>query len=299
MIVSTVLFITALTKVVLAGVSSSGVKGTVYYDGTGSCGREGDVDQGQDESMTQIRESVGACGYSVNSSGGDNRLVAFDASTMTGHQAEYCGREIQVMKPDGTPFEFSEGKLFIGESCPACAGGVRLDLSAKALVELMGDCTKNAEGISYQVLDTMAGPPINSSDGASSSAAGPGGTSVPSSAVSSVGTVLTAAIQPTNLVANSANPATQAVDPLSASAATSLLSISTSSSPSVPIGIDNSPTLTAGASPSDPLWAATVEPPGGTSVPGIKALFAEKNVVDEGEGASNCKRRRRRLGNAH
>ncbi|WWD03183.1 hypothetical protein V865_001230 [Kwoniella europaea PYCC6329] len=243
MILPTVAATLALFTLVRAGVSSSGVMGTIYYDGSGSCGKEGDIDWGAGDYSPIIESSV-----------------AFDASLMSGNPAEYCGKEIQVTKADGTPFEFSEGKLFIGEACPACAGGVRLDLSAKALVEIVGDCKTNAMGISYQVLDTMAGPEYSSIPGGSLGGGTGGNTStsatsaVPDAAVSSASSSIPA------------NSATQTV----ANPATA----------TVPAGISSSSSVAAGVTP--------------TGVPG-SALFAEGDVASN----ASCKRRKRRLGDFH
>ncbi|WWC94400.1 hypothetical protein V866_001242 [Kwoniella sp. B9012] len=271
MILPTVAATLALFTLVRAGVSSSGVMGTIYYDGSGSCGKEGDIDWGAGDYSPIIESSVGACGYSVDQIG-DNRLVAFDASLMSGNPAEYCGKEIQVTKADGTPFEFSEGKLFIGEACPACAGGVRLDLSAKALVEIVGDCKTNAMGISYQVLDTMAGPEYSSIPGGSLGGGTGGNTStsatsaasVPDAAVSSA----SSSVPGVSATSVAGVPATAAADS-SASAAgaptTSVAGVGTS----VPDVASSAPAVTS--VPADPAAQTAANPATATVPAGVSS----------------------------
>ncbi|OCF74423.1 hypothetical protein I204_04798 [Kwoniella mangroviensis CBS 8886] len=278
MILPTVAATLALFKFVQAGVSSSGVMGTIYYDGSGSCGKEGDIDWGAGDYSPIIESSVGACGYSVDQIG-DNRLVAFDASLMSGNPAEYCGKEIQVTKADGTPFEFSEGKLFIGEACPACAGGVRLDLSAKALVEIVGDCKTNAVGISYQVLDTMAGPEYSSIPGGSLGDGTSGNTStsatsaVPDAAVSSV-----SGVSATSVAGVSATSATDTLSSISGAPTTSVAGVATS----VPGVAASVPAVSSG--PVDPATqivanpATATVPTGVSSSPAVLGASASPSV---------------------
>ncbi|WVQ67456.1 uncharacterized protein L199_005656 [Kwoniella botswanensis] len=270
MILPTVAATLALFNLVRAGVSSSGVMGTIYYDGSGSCGKEGDVDGGSGNYSPEIEAHVGACGYSVDQIG-DNRLVAFDASLMSGSPAEYCGKEIQVTKADGTPFEFSEGKLFIGDACPGCAGGMRLDLSAKALVEIVGDCKSNAMGISYQVLDTMAGPEYSSISGGSLGDGTNGNTStsatsaagVPDAAVSSA----SSSVPGVSATSVAGVPATAAADTLSSVAGvptTSVAGVGTSV-PGVVSSVPAEPSVPDNPATQTVANAATATVPAGVS----------------------------------
>ncbi|WVW84341.1 hypothetical protein I302_106375 [Kwoniella bestiolae CBS 10118] len=329
MISPTVAASLALLKLVQAGVSPSGVTGTVYYDTTSSCGKDGDVDSGVGDYST-ITAHVGACGYSVDQLAAldardQNRMVAFDAALMENNKAALCGKEIQVTKADGTVFQFSDGPLFIGDACPACAGGVKLDLSAKALVEIGGDCKVNPPGLSYQVLDTMAGPEFssisggslgtNSSNfvGSSASVPGVGSSSALGVATSIPGAVASSAlgvppVPPVSSVL--ADPSTQLTPsvpsaissppiPTAIPSVPSALTVPTV--PTVPAGAPSDTSLLpgVGSAPSLPVgMSSSPSLPAGvkaTGLPGM-ALFAE------GEAGSNasCKRRkRRRLEKSH
>lgn len=81
--------------------------------------------------------------------------------------AKWCGKEVQINKPDGSLYEFAEGPLFIWDSCEACASQAKVDVSgryiskgkadvaASVFVQLKGGTCQgnNAQGLHVRVLD--------------------------------------------------------------------------------------------------------------------------------------------------
>ncbi|WWC88947.1 uncharacterized protein L201_003862 [Kwoniella dendrophila CBS 6074] len=270
---------------------ANAAKATLYYDGAGLCGKEGDVDQGvTHEFYVGQMTNYGACGYSAEQMG-DNRFVAFDASLMGPNPAAYCGKEIQVYKADGTLFKFSEGPLFIGDACPGCSGGSGIDISSQALTEINGGNCKTNPEVTYKVLDNFAGPKYSNIPGdvgdwkglPGGSGAGGGETAANSSSAAGSGAESSISVVP-----DSSSPAT--VPPVAPAASTPVVPANN------PIAVAPSSTL-----PADPTKPAADIAPSpsldANGLPSVNALFAEKSVDDSKAGGDYCKRRKRRLDN--
>ncbi|WVQ99760.1 hypothetical protein IAU59_006902 [Kwoniella sp. CBS 9459] len=177
---------------------------SVYIDFTGSCGNSaqdvtGNVGPNWSDNLHSASpkcESQRGWSYTQLAT---NRIVAVDLSLYSGDFSEICGREIIITKQDGSVFQFSEGPLYAWEGCGDCKGGARVDLAAKAFVELNdGACGPNNPQIlkwefgDYVVDPSVGlGPGVGSSNGSGGIAGAtqvPPASTVPAAAQSSAAT---------------------------------------------------------------------------------------------------------------
>ncbi|WWC62280.1 uncharacterized protein I303_104876 [Kwoniella dejecticola CBS 10117] len=165
------------TQHVATATSIDNARGTVYYNFEAEC--EG---ASSDFAGANLNDGMTACGYSANSLGGTSRFVAIASDMFT---PSMCGAEVTITH-DGKPFSFSEGPIFVGDSCPGCAGGSVIDLSGKMALEMMGAC-KNVPSLSYSIGTNIVGAPsggsLSGGGGSAPATSAPASPSQPSSAV--------------------------------------------------------------------------------------------------------------------
>ncbi|WVR06727.1 hypothetical protein IAU60_003759 [Kwoniella sp. DSM 27419] len=157
---------------------------TFYYDvgEKAACGKHPGVDPVPAGWAKGINSAATYCeqqrGYSLDKIG-TNAIVAFDQDKVWADPAYWCGREVQVFAPDGSPVTSPDGPLYIWDSCQNCAGGGNiLDVSAEVFVEAKGGTCDgdNPKGYSYKVLDNFV---VDPSVGLKNTPAGSSSTSKP------------------------------------------------------------------------------------------------------------------------
>ncbi|WWC69821.1 uncharacterized protein I206_103764 [Kwoniella pini CBS 10737] len=296
---------------------------TSYYNYEEQCKQPG-----SDFAAADLIDSLAACGYSPDSLGGTSRFVGELSKEWTAvlhwtndscnmlipawliwvaigsdlFDPSMCGAEVTITH-NGQPFSFSEGPIFVGDSCGGCTGGSLIDLSGKIALEMMGAC-KNPPSLSYTVGTNIVGAPVGGT------LSGGNGTSVTSSSANSqsssaaiapfVSTSSTETVnQPAGQSTQSANLAATSVKPATQFSSNSITDIAsqTAANATQPDTITATAVAPASSSnvtnsvavPSGGRWTGWSRPP---------ALFAEKDTATNGTA---CKRRRRRgrLDKAH
>merc|ERR1712093_104540 len=78
-------------------------------------------------------------GYKTLAQRGSNRVVAMPSELLSGHLAEYCGKEVKVTYNGKTV-----DNLVIWDGCAACNGANGLDFSSTVFAEIFGEdnCSK-------------------------------------------------------------------------------------------------------------------------------------------------------------
>ncbi|KAJ3062588.1 hypothetical protein HDU98_001534, partial [Podochytrium sp. JEL0797] len=131
-------------------ISGSG-DGTYYFDITGA----GCADQPYlAETLVTVAQGYTSCekynGMPL-AARGDNNIVALAIDQMNGNKDTLCGKRV-IVSYDG---KVVPGTFVVWDSCVACTGGVRLDFSLGALLEIEPNtCHMGVvPGISWEVTD--------------------------------------------------------------------------------------------------------------------------------------------------
>ncbi|OCF31978.1 hypothetical protein I316_06364 [Kwoniella heveanensis BCC8398] len=296
------------TFVLLASLASNvpsvmATDASVYIDFTGSCGNTMQDVAGagvgptwSDNLHSQPPKCDGQRGWDYTKLA-TNQIVAVDLSLFSGDFSDVCGKEIKITKEDGSLFQFSEGPLYAWEGCGDCRGGDRVDLAAKAFVELNGGACgpNNPQILKWEFGDYIVDPSVGLGPGVGDGSTGGTNTTTTATAAPTA-TASSAPIAPpppaTSFGVSLSPSGSSAAVPVppgsstpdstvsSASAATGGSVISSSGVPSVPNAVPAAATSIS-AAVVDPNAAtgassAVISAPG---APSTTAFGSDPNVV--------------------
>ncbi|KAJ3060577.1 hypothetical protein HDU98_003476 [Podochytrium sp. JEL0797] len=137
-------------------VSGSGA-GSYYFDSAGTgCANQPSLADALKVSAIGYTSCEPSVGYQTLLDRGNNYMVALNVDDMNANKAGLCGKQV-IIKYNGV---VQPGNFVVWDSCPACAGGVRLDFSLGALQQIAPDvCTTGiVPGITWEVTDVQVIP---------------------------------------------------------------------------------------------------------------------------------------------